>query len=79
MINKLKFYLIKSYNKMKKFCDICKQIIKCEYCTKYGKNGKYIYLEKKFYDHRQQAKQKKIDIDLINQQQLFLFSNTKKH
>ena len=63
---------------MKKFCDICKQIIKCKYCVNYGKNGKYIYLEKKFYDLRQQTKHKNIDIDLINRQQLFLLSNTKK-
>ncbi len=62
---------------MKKFCDICKQIVKCKYCVDYGNNGKYIYLEKKFYNLRQQNKQN-IDIDLINQQQLFLFSNTKK-
>ena len=63
---------------MKKFCDICKQIIKCEYCTKYGKNGRYIWMEKNFYNLRQQNKMKNLDIDLINQQQLFLFSNTKK-
>lgn len=63
---------------MKKFCDICKQFIKCDYCSKYGKNGKFIWMEKHLYELRQQKKAKQIDVDLINKQQLFLFSNTKK-
>jgi hypothetical protein len=31
---------------MKRFCDICKKIVYCEYCTKYGTDGIYIQLEK---------------------------------
>ena len=73
---------------MTKFCDVCKQILKCNYCAKYGKNGQYIWLEQHFYLKRKEQKKQKEnlyvnenEIDLINQQQLQIYTdyfNSKK-
>lgn len=73
---------------MTKFCDVCKQILKCNYCAKYGKNGQYIWLEQHFYLKRKEHEKQKQnlyvnenEIDLINQQQLQIYTdyfNSKK-
>lgn len=70
---------------MTKFCDVCKQILKCNYCVKYGQNGKYIWLEQHFYQRRKEAEKQreikranKYELDLINKQQLNTYFNNKK-
>ena len=47
---------------MTKFCDVCKQILKCNYCAKYGKNGQYIWLEQHFYLKRKEHEKQKTNL-----------------
>lgn len=34
---------------MTKFCEVCRQIVKCNYCSKYGIDGIYMYLQQQKY------------------------------
>ena len=37
---------------MSKFCEVCKQMNKCNFCVKYGYKGVYLYLEQVKYEHK---------------------------
>ena len=56
---------------MNKFCHVCKSYFLCNYCTKYGRKGIYIYLE-------QQKSKQKINTNFntidIHKQQLMSLS-----
>ena len=46
---------------MTKYCDVCKQIMKCQYCIKYGSNGILVYLEKQFIETKKNNLEKQRD------------------
>lgn len=59
---------------MTKFCEVCRQMMKCNYCIKYGTNGVYLYLE----EFRRRAKQNVRNLDL-DKLQLQSLGNSRKH
>ena len=62
---------------MTKYCDVCKQLIKCQYCLKYGSNGILVYLEKQFTENKKKSNFQKqheyLDVMDINKLQLSQF------
>ncbi len=67
---------------MTMFCEVCKQVLKCNYCIKYGaKNGRLIWMENHFYLLRKakQEEEKRLrDSDMIDNAQVFIFNKLNK-
>ena len=64
----------------KLFCDVCKQITRCNYCSKYGPFGVYMYMENEWIKKKKRErkewkgnKEAKIINDTIDMIQLYTY------
>tara|TARA_B100000035_G_C20897140_1_gene507690 strand:+ start:106 stop:306 length:201 start_codon:yes stop_codon:yes gene_type:complete len=64
------------------FCEVCKQALRCNYCIKYGaKNGRFVWMENHFYllrKAKKEAEEKKLDSNMIDNTQIFIFNKLNK-
>lgn len=61
------------------FCDVCKRVTRCKYCSRYGPFGVYMYLENESLKKKNDRRKYRIEVPSVDitKRQIFMYSKVK--